>query len=304
MKQHLKHFCAAAAFLLFCSRSSAQKVISAYNGESEISAPLSVTLTDGFHTTGPVRIFTTGLSYVNCVPFISAASSGQNYISTRIFKQPGMDPNNLSGRTSCEVNETIQYFDGLGRPLQTIQVQGSPGFRDIVQPVAYDAFGREAIKYQPYAALTGTAGNYRPGALTDQAGFYSSPTGGIKATAFPFAETVFEASPLNRVLQQGAPGEAWQISGGHTIKAAYGTNLENEVKLWVINGTDNGAAATVYGPGKLYKTISKDENWVPGDLKAGTTEEFKDFEGRVVLKRIWETDGKSLSTYYVYDDLG
>ncbi|CAH0174436.1 tRNA nuclease WapA [Pedobacter sp. Bi126] len=76
------------------------------------------------------------------------------------------------------------------------------------------------------------------------------------------------------------------------------------MKLWVINGTDNGAAATVYGPGKLYKTISKDENWVPGDLKAGTTEEFKDFEGRLVLKRIWETDGKSLSTYYVYDDLG
>ena len=304
MKQHLKYFCAAAAFLLFCSRASAQKVVSAYNGESEISASLSVTLTDGFHTTGTVRIFTTGLSYVNCVPFISAASSGQNYISTRIFKQAGMDPNNLSGRSICEVNETIQYFDGLGRPLQTIQVQGSPGFKDIVQPVAYDAFGREAIKYQPYAALTGTAGNYRPGALTDQAGFYNSPTGGIKATAFPFAETVFEASPLNRVLQQGAPGEAWQISGGHTVKAEYGTNLQNEVKLWIINGTGNGASATVYGPGKLYKTTSRDENWVPGDLKAGTTDEFKDFEGRMVLKRIWETDGKSLNTYYVYDDLG
>ncbi|CAH0277110.1 tRNA nuclease WapA [Pedobacter sp. Bi27] len=303
MKQHLKYFC-AAAFLLLCSRSSAQKVVSVYNGESEISAPLSVTLTDGFHTTGSVRIFTTGLSYINCVPFVSAASNGQNYISTRIFKQPGMDPNNLSGRSICEVNETIQYFDGLGRPLQTIQVQGSPGFKDIVQPVAYDAFGREAIKYQPYAALTGTTGNYRSGALTDQAGFYNSPTGGIKATAYPFAETVFEASPLNRVLQQGAPGEDWQISGGHTVKAAYGTNLENEVKLWIINGTDNGAAATVYPQSKLYKTTSKDENWVPGDLKAGTTDEFKDFEGRVVLKRVWEADGKSLNTYYVYDDLG
>jgi RHS repeat-associated protein len=303
MKQHLKYFC-TAALLLLCSRSSAQKVVSVYNGESVISAPLSVTLIDGFHTTGPVRIFTTGLSYVNCVPFVSAASSSQNYISTRIFKQSGMDPNNLSGRSICEVNETIQYFDGLGRPLQTVQVQGSPGFKDIVQPIAYDAFGREKFKYQPYTAQTGTTGSFRDAAIGDQASFYNAPTAGIKATAYPFAETVFEASPLNRVQQQGAPGEAWQINGGHTIKAEYGTNLENEVKLWAINVTDNGAAATVYQPGKLYKTISKDENWKPADLKAGTTEEFKDFEGRVVLKRIWETDGKSLSTYYVYDDLG
>jgi len=303
MKKHLKYFC-AAALLLFCSRTSAQKVVSVYNGESEISAPSSVTLIDGFHTTGPVRIFTTGLSYVNCVPFVSAASSGQNYISTKIFKQPGMDPNNLSGRSICEVNETIQYFDGLGRPLQTVQVQGSPGFKDLVQPVAYDAFGREKFKYQPYAAQTGTTGNYRSGALADQLAFYNSPTIGVKATAYPFAETVFEASPLNRVLQQGAPGESWQISGGHTLKTEYGTNLENEVRLWIINGASNGASSGVYLPGKLYKTISKDENWKSTDLKAGTTDEFKDFEGRVVLKRVWESNTKSLSTYYVYDDLG
>ncbi|MCX2495292.1 hypothetical protein OQX63_17510, partial [Pedobacter sp. PF22-3] len=71
MKQQLKYFCAAAALLLLGGQASAQKVVSVYNGESEISAPLSVTLIDGFHTTGPVRIFTTGLSYVNCVPFVS-----------------------------------------------------------------------------------------------------------------------------------------------------------------------------------------------------------------------------------------
>jgi RHS repeat-associated protein len=303
MKQHLKYFY-AAALLLLCSRSFAQKVVSVYNGESEISAPLSVTLTDGFHTMGPVRIFTTGLSYLNCQPLSSTPSTNQNYVLTRTFKVAVTDATLSSSRNVCEENQAIQYFDGLGRPLQTIQVQGSPGFKDIVQPIAYDAFGREKFKYQPYATQTGTTGAFRDAAIGDQASFYNAPTAGIKATVYPFAETVFEASPLNRVQQQGAPGEAWQISGGHTIKAEYGTNLENEVKLWAINGTDNGAAATVYGPGKLYKTISKDENWKPADLKAGTTEEFKDFEGRVVLKRIWETDGKNLSTYYVYDDLG
>jgi Domain of unknown function (DUF6443) len=307
MTLYLRYFC-AIAFLLLCTRSSAQqphKTVSVYNGESEISAQLSVTLTDGFHTTGPVRIFTTGISYTNCQPLASTPSVSQNFILTRTFKQPGVTEATINNsRSVCDENQTIQYFDGLGRPLQTIQLQGSPSFKDIVQPIVYDVFGREKFRYQSYAAQTGTTGSFRDAAISDQASFYSSPTAGIKATAFPFAETVFEASPLNRVQQQGAPGEAWQISGGHTIKNEYSSNLENEVMLWIINSTNNGATASVYLPGKLYKTISKDENWKPTDGKAGTTEEFKDFEGRVVLKRIWETDVKSLSTYYVYDDLG
>ncbi|MCX2496417.1 DUF6443 domain-containing protein, partial [Pedobacter sp. PF22-3] len=186
-----------------------------------------------------------------------------------------------------------------------LQVQGSPGFKDLVQPVAYDAFGRERFKYQPYAAQTGASGSFRSAALDDQYNFFHFPqAAGIKATDNAFAETVFEASPLNRVLQQGAPGADWQISAGHTLKTDYGTNVHDEVKLWKINGTGNGATADVYQPGKLYKTIMKDENWKEADLKAGTTEEFKDFEGHVVLKRVWETDTKSLNTYYVYDDLG
>lgn len=307
MKKYLSYFY-AIAFLLLCTRSSAQqphKTVSVYNGESEISAPLSVTLTDGFHTMGPVRIFTTGLSYVNCVPQASTPSTNQNFILTRTFKQPGVTEATINNsRSVCDENQTIQYFDGLGRPLQIIQVKGSPSFKDIVQPFAYDVFGREKFRYQPYAAQTGTTGSFRDAAINEQASFYNDPTAGIKATAFPFAETVFEASPLNRVQQQGATGEAWQIGSGHTVKNEYSSNLENEVKLWTINSSNNGAAASVYLPGRLYKTISKDENWKPTDGKSGTTEEFKNFEGRVVLKRVWETDIKSLSTYYVYDDLG
>lgn len=57
-----------------------------------------------------------------------------------------------------------------------------------------------------------------------------------------------------------------------------------------------------YQVNKLHKRISKDENWLSG--KIGTTEEFKDFEERIILRRLWETETKSLSTYYVYDDFG
>ncbi len=71
--------------------------------------------------------------------------------------------------------------------------------------------------------------------------------------------------------------------------------------MWEISET--GATTTApYNAGTLYKTILKDENWTEG--KSGTTEEYKDFEGRVVLKRIWESETSALNTHYVYDDFG
>ncbi|MDQ0640980.1 RHS repeat-associated protein [Pedobacter sp. W3I1] len=306
MKQHLKYFC-AAALLLLCSRSSAQKVVSAYNGESEISAPLSVTLIDGFHTMGPVRIFTTGLSYVDCVPLTSTPSTNQNFILTRTFKQPVTDATIGNSRSVCDENQSIQYFDGLGRPLQTVQVEGSPGFKDIVQHIAYDAFGREAVKYLPYAAQSTNNGAYQADVLTHQADYYSNSTGwdaNVVKTPVPYSVTVFEASPLNRVEQQGSPGAAWQPVTGRTVVSEYGTNVAGDVRKWTVSSTGASSVYSFYDAGKLYRSTIKDENWVPGDVRTGTTDEYKDLEGRVVLKRVWETDIKSLSTYYVYDDYG
>jgi len=208
---------------------------------------------------------------------------------------------------SCNPNlvqTSIQYIDGLGRPLQTVQVKGSGNAdKDVVVPIAYDEFGRERFKYLPYAATTAN-GTYKADALAQVITYYAGqPAGQSQAFSTPFSETRFEASPLNRVLEQGAPGAAWQISAnntGHTLKTEYGTNLANEVKLWTV--TASGATAGYYNANTLYKTTIKDENWTAVDGKAGTTDEYKDLQGKVVLKRVWESDGKSLSTYYVYDD--
>ena len=63
-----------------------------------------------------------------------------------------------------------------------------------------------------------------------------------------------------------------------------------------------------YNAGSLYKTITKDENWQPGDGLLHTTEEFKDFQGRVVLKRTYTdlpgSPQAAHDTWYVYDDFG
>lgn len=247
-------------------------------------------------------------------------SQDQNYIVSYSPREKMASDGEVLA-SSCDpykVNTAVQYFDGLGRPLQTVQVKGnSDATKDIVQPIEYDQYGRETRKYLPYAS-TSNDGSYKTDALTTNSGvfnFYNpSPGGnsgdqmgnGIARNPFPFSQTVFEPSPLNRVTEQGAPGAAWQPvpdnTTGHTMKIGYGSNATGEVKLWTV--TSNGATATTYNANELYKTTSKDENWKETDLKAGTTEEFKDKEGRVVLKRVWETDSKSLSTYYLYDDFG
>ena len=63
---------------------------------------------------------------------------------------------------------------------------------------------------------------------------------------------------------------------------------------------------STYSANKLYKTITKDENWKSG--KNHTTEEFKNNEGQVILKRTYSDIGGQTEvphdTYYVYDQYG
>jgi Domain of unknown function (DUF6443) len=53
-----------------------------------------------------------------------------------------------------KIQQNVQYFDGLGRPMQSVSTQGSPTQKDIVQTIVYDAFGRESKKYLPVSTNT------------------------------------------------------------------------------------------------------------------------------------------------------
>lgn len=269
----------------------------------------------------------------NCL----SVTPGNNYVVTYMPKEANMTTGVSVISNSCDpykVQTNIQYFDGLGRPSQTISVKGNnDATKDVVQPIVYDLYGRESRKYLPYASITAN-GSYKTDALTAQASFYSvgnpTPPVGVVRTAFPFSQTVFEMSPLNRVEQQGAPGDAWQTAGmpnatdaGHTLKVKYLVNNIDvsyattgfAVRLYsstpstvigeeykrILSGTG------YYATGQLYLTITKDENWSTLDAKAGTMEEYRDKTGKVVLKRTFNYKNsaiETLSTYYVYDDFG
>ncbi|WP_158829403.1 DUF6443 domain-containing protein [Mucilaginibacter lacusdianchii] len=251
----------------------------------------------------------------NCEPLALKPSKNQNYILTYTPRKGGVVNPMADTAQTCNVMAQVQYFDGLGRPLQTVQVKGSPTQRDVVQPVAYDQFGQEVNKYLPYVAYSadGGSGSYRSNALTEQLSFYTTPNSGssnwnapgVASTIRPFAVTVFEPSPLNRVLQQGAPGIDWQPyqqnlpTSGHTVKTEYGTNATNEVPLYLINTDGTSGAnfgANYYKVGELYKTTLTDEN-------GNHIIEFKDKEGHVIRKQIESDGGVYAITDYIYDNL-
>ncbi|MBN8856933.1 MAG: hypothetical protein J0H29_01020, partial [Sphingobacteriales bacterium] len=54
-----------------------------------------------------------------------SSSAPVNYIRTWDARAPESDANALISRPLRDVLQTTQYFDGLGRPLQTVVKQGS-----------------------------------------------------------------------------------------------------------------------------------------------------------------------------------
>ena len=213
-------------------------------------------------------------------------------------------------RTVAEVKLETQYFDGLGRLLQTVEKGASPTGKDLVTPVDYDAFGREQYKYLPYVPKTGSVndGFFKMAPFVNQRAFYRDSTmvPGTGSDSIYYAQTAYEASPLNRVLQTWAPGNSWAKEGGnHPVKQQYQINsIADSVRLWDLPATSLiPLSSRIYSNGELLKEVIINE--------AGTqTVTYKDKEEHIVLKKtqLAAVPGTAhtgwLCTYYVYDGMG
>ncbi|MBB5397172.1 DUF6443 domain-containing protein [Mucilaginibacter sp. AK015] len=235
---------------------------------------------------------------------VSAQTNNLNYVVTKTLRVSGVTSDAALRTASTDKNKVqtaIAYYDGLGRPLQSVQKAASPLGFDIVLPRLYDLYGREVRKYLPYVPTTGTLGAYRSG-TTPQQTFYNAPPAGVvtipSATERAYAETKFEASPLNRPIEQGAPGLNWKIGGTHTAIMSYGVNLASDaVKMWQVNASGGASYSTTYAEGTLTKTKALDENH-------NAVIELKDNEGHVISRKVQNGVGIYLTTDYIYDDLG
>nr|WP_315143870.1 DUF6443 domain-containing protein [uncultured Flavobacterium sp.] len=245
------------------------------------------------------------LLLLSSVNLMAQNLSNDNFIYTAA-PQKAVQAANYNTLNPLDLKQNVTYFDGLGRPIQQIAHQQSGSGKDIVTPIEYDAFGRQPKDYLSYVPDTSAALNYKTTALTDVFNFpqYLGQN--------PFSEKAFEASPLNRILKQAAPGADWKLGNGHEIKLDYQTNTTADaVKLFSVTTSWNATTglydiptsltATPYADSQLYKNITFDENTIATPTESnGSTVEFKNKEGQVVLKRTYEANIKH-DTYYVYD---
>ena len=195
----------------------------------------------------------------------------------------------LSGATHTSIQSNIQYFDGLGRPTQTIVYKGSPdATKDILSSTTlYDALGRAYKNILPTPSDVAT-GAYQPTAQSLASSFYDND-------ANPFTETVFEASPLNRPKQQYGAGQAWRSGAGHAATMEYLT-AGTEILHFEIRANGTVEKVGTYPANSLFcqRTISE---------RNFKTNEYKDRLGRVVAKSQELTEGVFAITLYLYDDL-
>lgn len=219
----------------------------------------------------------------------------QNYIRTITYTQAMTTPNEA---TKDGVIDQVQYFDGLGRPVQNVYRNITPLGNDLVTHLEYDAFGRDSIQWLPVPVHKDNGGGFF--VFNDQV--KSQVKSIIYEDDNPYSQPVYEASPLNRIVEQYGPGEEWYTSKA-SVKTAYLTNNASDLLSciqYTVTGTRDNPGLNKgpnYPTGELYVTQMTDE-------EGNESYEFKDKLGQAVLTRQIGDNDKKHDTYYVYDDYG
>lgn len=281
---------------------------------------LTVTKGNAVAFTAPTFILSYGVDAIN-----------KNLIAVNDVLVPNIKTTSSIRTLTVEQNsQVIQYFDGLGRLIQTVSTQGSPSKADLVSPVFYDGLGRESKKYLPVSignAPSAPNGWYKPnlidlnsGAYINQAlTSYNNPSDKIADDTRPFSETVFEASPLNRPLQSFGPGQQWKdnnksVAHGYLVNADGTAAGQERIIAWDVdtNGfpvkstaVNTSVSGGYYLTGQLSVKSTKDE-------QGNEVREYLDKEGHTILKKVQvfsgtpqtNNDSHWAQTYYIYDVLG
>ncbi len=203
-------------------------------------------------------------------------SAGMNYVRTRTMRSAD----------GTIYMDDIQYYDGLGRPVQLVRKGFTPQGNDLASQTDYDDAGRVWREWLPAPFPSG--GGYKEG--------FAANATTEHGDGCPYAETAYEQSPLDRAVKRTGPGAHWHTSDTG-ISTRYTTNLPsgNYAVKWYSAARpilDRGT----YPTGQLLCAETTDEN---GNI----TYSFTDKAGRTVLVRRMN-GAEAHDTYYVYDTAG
>lgn len=224
------------------------------------------------------------LAYVILFLNISLASfsqsSNNNYILTRAM---------LNDAANVYMDK-IDYFDGLGRPLQTVEKEKSPTKKDLVTYTEYDIAGRVTKQWLP-VSYTGN-GSFIALSTVSSAAQTTYGSGEVA-----YSKPIYEPTPFNRVSKQYGPGASWHtnnkfVANNWLVNATSGVNV---CAWYVVTSDDKLQNKGQYPEGKLTVTKITDED-------GGESYQYTDLLGHVVLIR-QVANSEVFNTYYVYDDL-
>ena len=258
-----------------------------------VGAKLTIKFRDTSNTEEPP------IEPITYVPPQNIVSTGPNYIRTTT---PLIGKSTVSYNTSEEM-VTMQYFDGLGRPVETVQRGITTTGKDLVAIQEYDNLGRQTNTWLPVAIASNN------GAFADLTKVKAGVNAIYPSEAAPFSKPVYDLSPLNRTLAKYGPGADWQ-NNNKAIWTGYLTNKAKSGTTWAdadslvcakYISTDNREIISIYRTdnypaNELYVTRTKDED-------GNTAYEFKNKVGQVILTRQINA-GKSFDTNYIYDSYG
>ena len=195
--------------------------------------------------------------------------------------------------------DKVQFYDGLGRPIETIRRRANPSGFNLVTYQEYDTYGRESNNWLSRVGTDGSS-NFIPFSQ-----FKDLSSDVYDDETAVYSKIVYEESPLNRIVEQYGAGKDWHINHRcvqtDLMTNILGNDTLNCALFKVENEWENDTILTLkregnYNSCQLFVTRVRDED-------KNQIFEFKDKLGRLILRRQF-IDHESSDTYYIYNALG
>ena len=205
-----------------------------------------------------------------------AQDNTRNYVKTRLYVKE--DTN--------EGLDNVQYVDGLGRPVQNVQIHVTPNKNNLADRIEYDVMGRKSKIWLPIPTMAD---------YVETANMYNDYMGVYHEDTAPFELRTYESWQKGRKTANIGPGQAW---AEHPSISSFHTNKSSGVlacKKYTVNETTGALKEEGFFPSNqllVQKLTDEDRN---------EKYVFADAEGRQLLVR--RVDGNTYSDVYFVHDL-